>query len=165
MGLINRFSIALVIITSFLILVPALARADCTSCGSTQSAIQCGVNSAASGDCNTKPTGDLNTTVKDIVTVLSVLVGVAAVIMIIIAGLRYVTSAGSAEGAKSARNMLLYAIIGLVIVALAQIIVHFVLNQTSTGTTNGNTTNSSNSSGTLNSGTGSCATSPSARCQ
>jgi ABC-type Fe3+ transport system permease subunit len=56
---------------------------------------------------------------------------ILAVIMIIYAGFRYVTSGGSDEGVKAAKNTILYAIVGLVIVALAQLIVHFVINKTS----------------------------------
>ncbi|MBX4197631.1 pilin [Candidatus Saccharibacteria bacterium] len=54
--------------------------------------------------------------------------GVIAVIMIIVGGFRYITSGGNPESTKSARNTILYAIIGLVVVALAQIIVRFVLS-------------------------------------
>jgi hypothetical protein len=60
-----------------------------------------------------------------------VIVGVAAVIMIIIGGFRYITSSGDSASVNSAKNTILYAIIGLVIVALAQVIVRFVLNQVS----------------------------------
>jgi cytochrome bd-type quinol oxidase subunit 2 len=117
-------------IICLLIAAPAFADAPIQGppvSSSAKSAIQCGVNSAASGDCNTQPTGDLNTTIRSVVNLLSVLVGVAAVIMIMVGGLRYITSAGNAEGAKSARSTITYALIGLVVVALAQIIVHFVI--------------------------------------
>jgi cytochrome bd-type quinol oxidase subunit 2 len=70
---------------------------------------------------------NLNNLIAKIINILSVIVGIVAVIMIIIAGLRYVTSGGKQESVTSAKNTILYAIIGLVIVALAQIIVHFVL--------------------------------------
>src|SRR5581483_11907527 len=129
MKLLQKITIAIAAFASLLVLSPSLALAD------AQSEIQCGVNSAASGNCNTQPTGDLNDTITSIVNVLTVVVGVAAVIMIIVAGLRYVASAGNPEGAKNARNTILYAVIGLVIVAVAQLIVHFVINKTSTGTT------------------------------
>ena len=69
----------------------------------------------------------LNNLVAKVINILSVIVGIVAVVMIIIAGLRYVTSGGKQESVTSAKNTILYAIIGLVIVALAQIIVHFVL--------------------------------------
>ena len=86
------------------------------------------------GECNTATsdaTDKINNIIHSIVNILSVIVGVVAVIMIIIGGFRYVTSAGNPESTKGARNTIVYAIIGLVIVALAQIIVHFVLNSVS----------------------------------
>jgi hypothetical protein len=63
--------------------------------------------------------------------IISVVVGIVAVIMIIYAGFRYVTSGGKDDSVKGAKNTILYAVIGLVVVALAQIIVHFVLSKTS----------------------------------
>lgn len=74
-------------------------------------------------------TSSLNKTIANIINLLSVVAGIIAVIMIILAGLRYVTSAGSTEGVASAKRSLLYAIVGLVVVALAQIIVRFVLTR------------------------------------
>ncbi|HVS78844.1 MAG TPA: pilin [Candidatus Saccharimonadales bacterium] len=69
-----------------------------------------------------------------VIDILSVVVGIVAVIMIIVAGFRYVTSGGKQESVTGAKNTILYAVIGLIIVALAQIIVRFVLNKaTSTG--------------------------------
>lgn len=121
----------LVVTTSLLLMslffTPMLAAAQCDSCSGTVGQIQCGANSAASGDCNTKPKGSIDTTIKKIVNFLSIAVGIVAVIMIIIGGLRYVTSAGNQEGAKNARNTIVYAVIGLVIAAIAQVIVRFVL--------------------------------------
>ena len=70
-----------------------------------------------------------------VINILSAVVGIVAVIMIIVAGLRYITSGGKQESVTGAKNTILYAVIGLVIVALAQLIVHFVLNKTTTATT------------------------------
>ncbi len=87
--------------------------------------------SGTSTDCNNTSGADTSISAKiaTVINVVSAIVGAIAVIMIIVGGFRYVTSAGNAEGAKAARNTILYAIIGLVIVALAQLIVHFVLNK------------------------------------
>jgi hypothetical protein len=65
--------------------------------------------------------------VKTAINLISLAVGVIAVIMIIIGGLKYITSGGDSAQTSSAKNTILYAIIGLVIVALAQVIVRFVL--------------------------------------
>ena len=71
--------------------------------------------------------GRVNKLIANIVNIFSVVVGVVAVIMIIIGGFRYITSGGDSGNVTSAKNTILYAIIGLVIVALAQFIVKFVL--------------------------------------
>ncbi len=62
---------------------------------------------------------------------LSIIVGVAAVIMIIVGGLKYITSSGDSASTNSAKNTVLYAIVGLIIVALAQIIVRVVVHRSS----------------------------------
>jgi hypothetical protein len=74
------------------------------------------------------PSGSVNGTIKAVINVLSVITGAAAVIMIIIGGFRYVTSGGNPETTKGARNTIIYAVIGIVVVAVSQLIVHFVLN-------------------------------------
>jgi hypothetical protein len=76
--------------------------------------------------------GKLNTLLTNAVNIFSIIVGVVAVIMIIVGGLRYITSGGDSAKVSGAKNTLIYAIIGLIIVALAQLIVHFVLGQAQT---------------------------------
>lgn len=122
----NLITLTLVL-TSVLYLVPDTASAA----NPATDAIQCGVNSAAGMDnCNspTSPGSSLNTTIDNAVNILSILVGIAAVIMIIYGGFRYMTSGGDATRITSAKNTILYALIGLVIVALAQTITKFVFN-------------------------------------
>lgn len=80
---------------------------------------------ATSSDANDK----INNIIHTIVNLLSAIVGVVAVIMIIVGGFRYITSGGNDASVTSARNTILYAIIGLVIVALAQLIVRFTLSK------------------------------------
>ena len=72
-------------------------------------------------------TAKINTLIRRIINLLSLVVGVVAVIMIIIGGLSYITSGGSDTGVTSAKNTILYAIIGLIIVALDKLLVRFVL--------------------------------------
>jgi uncharacterized membrane protein len=64
--------------------------------------------------------------ITTVIDILSVIVGAAAVIMIIIGGFRYVISGGDSSGVSGAKNTILYAIIGLVVVLFAQVIVAFV---------------------------------------
>ncbi len=64
----------------------------------------------------------------EIIKVVVSLVGIVAVIMIIVAGQRYIVSNGEPEKIKQARNMLIYSLVGLVIAGLAFTIVIFVQN-------------------------------------
>ena len=84
------------------------------------------------GQCNTAgedATTKINNIVHTIVNLLSAVVGIVAVIMIIVGGFRYITSGGNDTSVTGAKNTILYAIIGLVVVALAQIIVRFTLSK------------------------------------
>ncbi len=57
------------------------------------------------------------------------LVGALSVIFLIIGGLRYVVSSGNSSQVESAKNTILYAIIGLVVAIAAFAIVRFVISQ------------------------------------
>ena len=70
--------------------------------------------------------------VQTAVNVLSWIIGIVAVIMIVVGGLKYVISGGDSNAVNSAKNTLIYAIIGLVIVALSQVIVRFALDTADT---------------------------------
>lgn len=144
-----KFKNKLVVLASLLMLVlPAampmtvMAQSDCTADGGGGSnCIQGGLCSGAQSltvtpnatPCQEQDSG-LTGTIKAVINVLSVVVGIVAVIMIIIGGFRYITSGGKQESVTAAKNTILYAVIGLVIVALAQVIVRFVLTRTTTAT-------------------------------
>lgn len=86
-----------------------------------------------SGD--TEASGDrINTIIQTVINIISLVVGVVAVIMIIVGGLRYITSGGDSGNVTGAKNTILYAIVGLVVVALAQLIVRFVINRSTSET-------------------------------
>lgn len=93
----------------------------CQGIGVATGDTSCGGASDATG---------LNNIIANVVNILSALVGVVAVVMIVVGGLKFITSGGDSSKTASARSTILYALIGLVIVALAQIIVHFVLTTT-----------------------------------
>ena len=69
--------------------------------------------------------------VRRIINIFSVVVGAVSVIMIIIGGFRYIISGGDSSGVSSAKNTILYAIVGLVIVLFAQVIIRFILTNAS----------------------------------
>lgn len=72
--------------------------------------------------------GRLGETIKVVLNIFSWIIGITSVIMIVFAGFKYVTSQGG-DGVGAARNTIIYAVIGLVVVALAQTIVQFVLSK------------------------------------
>ena len=55
------------------------------------------------------------------------IVGMICVVVIILGGIQYMTSAGDAGKVKKAKDTILYGIIGLIVVALAAVIVNFVI--------------------------------------
>ena len=65
---------------------------------------------------------------KQVTNTILYIVGIIAVIMLIIGGIRYVTSGGDSKKVTDAKNTVLYAIIGLVISFLAFAIVNFVIS-------------------------------------
>lgn len=67
--------------------------------------------------------------IQNIVNILLFIIGAIAVIMIVVGGLRYVLSDGDSARIKSAKDTILYSVIGVIVALLAYAIVNFVLNQ------------------------------------
>lgn len=65
----------------------------------------------------------------DILNILFAIMGAAAVLVIILAALSMVTSQGDPNSLSRARNTILYAFIGLVIIILSGIITNFVIDR------------------------------------
>ncbi len=101
--------------------VPSQVAAGASTASGQAGSISC--NSSAGS------TADVGSLAKTVVNVFSIIVGAASVIMIIYGGFRYITSGGDSTRVGNAKNTLIYAIVGLIIVALAQIIVSFVLTK------------------------------------
>lgn len=112
--------------------MPMAARAASSTPADIQNSINCGTNLNANnigGNCTVENSSvHVQNIVNTIINVFSWVVGVISVIMIIFGGFKYITSSGSSEKVGSAKNTIIYALVGLIIVALAQVIVHFVLH-------------------------------------
>lgn len=72
---------------------------------------------------------DVNDIIMIVVNVLLFVIGLISVIMIIIGGIMYSTSAGDSGAITKAKNTILYAVIGLVVALLAFAIVNWVVGQ------------------------------------
>lgn len=67
-------------------------------------------------------------TLSTVSNVLLFIVGAVAVIMIVIGGLRYVTSGGDSTNVSAAKNTILYALVGVIVALLAYAAVRFVVS-------------------------------------
>ncbi len=72
--------------------------------------------------------------VAQLTNILLFLVGTAAVIGIIIGGIRYAAANGEAQQIASAKNTIMYSVVGLIVALMAGAIVNFVVNSADTGT-------------------------------
>jgi hypothetical protein len=121
----------------FPLAVPVMVHAAAATTPSIQSSLCGGTDLSinATSDCaksNTDAETNANNLIAKIINVFSAVVGIVAVIMIVVGGFKYITSGGNDSNVSGAKNTILYAVIGLVIVALAQVIVKYVLSKTLT---------------------------------
>lgn len=132
-----------VIVIAFATFAPVLlssgiASAQYTPPGSVACGGANGSTVGSGADCVNNNAKTLPQVVSSILNILSWVVGAVSIIMVIYGGFRYVTSGGGQDGVKAGKDTLLYAVIGLVIVALSQVIVNFVLKSATNAATGGN---------------------------
>ena len=70
---------------------------------------------------------DINSAVTAIINGVIGLLAIVCVVVIIVGGINYMTSAGDAGKVKTAKNTILYGLIGLVICVLAFAIVNWLV--------------------------------------
>jgi len=120
------------------IAVPAMVHADTSANIQGQlcqgANLQFSSNNPTSCANDTTAESSVNHIISLVINIFSVLVSIIAVIMIIVGGIKYITSGGDSANVTGAKNTILYAIIGLVVVALAQILVRYVLARVTSST-------------------------------
>lgn len=94
--------------------------------------VQSGVNAARGTDVPSALLGD-GGVLTTIVNTLLFIIGFLSVIMLIFGGLRYIISGGNAAAVTTAKNTILYAIVGLIIAIFAYAIVNFVIGSLTGG--------------------------------
>lgn len=104
----------------------AAAAGTCPSSSTAKGQVLNGLSETGS-NCDAS---QVNDTLQTVVNLLSLAVGIAATIVIIISGLKYIISGGESNKVSNAKSSLLYALVGLAIAALTQLLIHFVLFQT-----------------------------------
>lgn len=83
------------------------------------------------GDTSQNPLTGPKGLIRGIANILAFVTGLGAVITIIVGGLRLITANGDANKVKSARGAIIAALIGIVIILLADTIISLVLGRIS----------------------------------
>jgi hypothetical protein len=83
-------------------------------------------NTQAANNGNNNPIINI---IKGAITVLSYLIGIAAIIGIVVSGIRLTTAGGDSNAVASARSGLVYSLVGVAVAVLAQVIVAYVLGK------------------------------------
>jgi hypothetical protein len=115
------------LVAAFSLLPVFGGTATVSAAADAKSAICGGVGGSGGANCNVNGQPTVNGTIDNVVDIMSAIAGIAAVVMIIIAGFRFVTANGDSGTIASARRTVLYALVGLVVVGISQILVKFVL--------------------------------------
>lgn len=99
-----------------LLTIPAYAQVNINACpGGNFSALCLGAS-------------DLGKVIGNAINFIFVVAALLALVFLIIGGVKWLTSQGEKEGVNKARETIVAAIVGLVIIFLSYLIVNFVLN-------------------------------------
>ena len=79
----------------------------------------------------TYTSGDLVAGIYNVVETLLYLVGIFAAIFIIVAGVKYITSGGDEEAARTAKRQITYAVIGLIVVFTSAALINYTFQNVS----------------------------------
>ena len=127
-NIIKRFGSTLAIVASMAVIAlgsigtPVLAADECD----TSSGLSGGMDCAKNDDMPEDLTGD-NGIVTTVINTMLFIVGILSVIMIIYAGICYVTAHGDKGQVEGAKNTLIYAIVGLIVSIVAYALVNWVV--------------------------------------
>ena len=110
-----RINQKIALVASLLAAAPAMALAQGLQVGAPQFA-------------GTAPNNGLYGVVVTLINVALTLAGLVAAVYLILGGIRYITSQGDEDQAETAKNTILYAVIGLIVIGLSAAIVNFVIS-------------------------------------
>lgn len=113
--------------------VPVMVPASAFAANTINPDLCRGIGEAIGGatTCVTTEGNEISSILRRVTEIFTIIVGAVSVIMIIYGGFRYITSGGDSAKVTSAKNTIMYALIGLIIVAVAQVIIRFVFTEAS----------------------------------
>lgn len=138
----RHFITAIITITTVLcgtLLLPTVSFAA----DSPADQVKTGIDSIGGDETGDKGKEPLLSLVHKGINVLLFITGAVAVLMVTFGGMKYVTSRGESAEVTSAKNTILYAVIGLVISLLAYAVVQFVVRSFTPSTPNATQSSSS----------------------
>lgn len=71
--------------------------------------------------------GDLASVILNIINYVLAIVGVIALAYLIYGGFRYITSGGNEDTVSDAKNIIINAVIGIIVIGVAAAVVNFVI--------------------------------------
>lgn len=122
-------TLAITLIGSIILLAPSMASAATPIVNGNN----CQGSAANSAICQGNTTGNPlvgpNGLLGKVTRIVAVFGGAVAVIMIMVGGLMYVLSDGDSGKISNAKNTVVYALVGLVVIGTAQSIIIFVIDR------------------------------------
>ena len=89
----------------------------------------CSGDNASSSVCSASKKDSVTPLFQKIISLLLYIIGIISILMIVIGGIKYVTSNGDSNSIKSAKDTIMYAVIGLIVAIMAYAIVHWVVSK------------------------------------
>jgi len=102
-------------------IAPALALGGAATDQACKGLSQVGSDGCGSGG------KQVDNVLKTVVSIISYIAGAVAIIMVMISGFNFMTANGDAQKITTAKNSLIYAMIGIAVAASAQVIVNFAV--------------------------------------
>ena len=117
------------LLTSVAITIMAFLGVGSLAISQTAPALASGLDNVTeyTTSANDGNTTEIMPVVQVIINVVIGIIGLISVVMIIVGGIMYTTSQGQPDKVKQAKDVILYAIVGLVVALLAFAVVNFVL--------------------------------------
>lgn len=116
-----------VLLSLFLALISLIQFIPLTVTAQSTKSIIC--ENVPGDNCQEADQSFLEKMINRVVKPLLFVVGAAAVVMLIVGGLKFVLSAGGQDAVQSAKSTITYALIGLSVSILAYALVNYVLNK------------------------------------
>lgn len=102
-------------------------------CIGVDSAMAIDLNQGACKSSNSAPckasSDSVAAILKNVINIMLYLAGAIAVVMVVVGGIRYITSDGDPAAANKAKNTIIYALVGVVVAVMSYSIVNFVIGR------------------------------------